>query len=230
MIYLQTNKIHEFTVERIVCMKINKVEELVGITKKNIRFYEEKGLISPARNEENRYREYSDEDVEMLRKIKLLRQLSIPIEEIARLQKGYMTLEDCMRRHRIVLDREEENIRQSRSICLQIEESGSQLQELDTEKYFLLMREKESKGVRFMNVSQVDKKRKAPIISAIVMIVIMAAVIAAMIWGYIVDPIPLVLLIILIAIPVAVMFGVLIALKERMRQIEGGEEDAARKY
>jgi len=25
-------------------MKINKVEELVGITKKNIRFYEEKGL------------------------------------------------------------------------------------------------------------------------------------------------------------------------------------------
>lgn len=230
MIYLQTNKIHEFTVERIVCMKINKVEELVGITKKNIRFYEEKGLISPARNEENRYREYSDEDVEMLRKIKLLRQLSIPIEEIARLQNGYMTLEDCMRRHRIVLDREEENIRQSRAICLQIEESGSQLQELDTEKYFLLMREKESEGVRFMNVSQVDKKRKAPIISAIVMIVIMAAVIAAMIWGYIVDPIPLVLLIILIAIPVAVMFGVLIALKERMRQIEGGEEDAARKY
>lgn len=230
MIYLQTNKIHEFTVERIVCMKINKVEELVGITKKNIRFYEEKGLISPARNEENRYREYSDEDVEMLRKIKLLRQLSIPIEEIARLQKGYMTLEDCMRRHRIVLDREEENIRQSRSICLQIEESGSQLQELDTEKYFLLMREKESEGVRFMNVSQIDKKRKAPIISAIVMIVIMAAVIAAMIWGYIVDPIPLVILIILIAIPVAVMFGVLIALKDRMRQIEGGEEDAARKY
>ena len=44
-------------------MKINKVEELVGITKKNIRFYEEKGLITPARNEENRYREYSEEDV-----------------------------------------------------------------------------------------------------------------------------------------------------------------------
>ena len=31
-------------------MRINKVEELVGITKKNIRFYEEKGLLNPARN------------------------------------------------------------------------------------------------------------------------------------------------------------------------------------
>ena len=29
-------------------MKINEVEALVGITKKNIRFYEEKGLLSPS--------------------------------------------------------------------------------------------------------------------------------------------------------------------------------------
>ena len=67
-------------------MRINKVEELVGITKKNIRFYEEKGLLNPERSSENGYREYSDEDVAMLQKIKLLRQLSIPIEEILNLQ------------------------------------------------------------------------------------------------------------------------------------------------
>ena len=34
-------------------VKINEVEALVGITKKNIRFYEEKGLLSPSRNSEN---------------------------------------------------------------------------------------------------------------------------------------------------------------------------------
>ena len=28
-------------------MRINQVEEVVGITKKNIRFYEEKGLLHP---------------------------------------------------------------------------------------------------------------------------------------------------------------------------------------
>ena len=36
-------------------MKINEVEALVGITKKNIRFYEEQGLLSPRRNSENGY-------------------------------------------------------------------------------------------------------------------------------------------------------------------------------
>ena len=95
-------------------MRINKVEELVGITKKNIRFYEEKGLLTPERNTENGYREYSEKDVVALQKIKLFRQLSIPIDEILKLQQGYLTLEDCMRRHIIALEREEENIKQKK--------------------------------------------------------------------------------------------------------------------
>ena len=127
-------------------MKINQVEELVGISKKNIRFYEEKGLLKPVRNAENGYREYSKEDVNILQKIKLLRQMSIPIEEILKLQQGYLTLEDCMRRHIIALDREEENVKQKKSICRQLEISGEQLADMDTEKYFLLMKEMEREG------------------------------------------------------------------------------------
>ena len=34
-------------------LKINEVEALVGITKKNIRFYEAEGLLAPRRNSEN---------------------------------------------------------------------------------------------------------------------------------------------------------------------------------
>ncbi len=52
-------------------MKINEVEALVGITKKNIRFYEEQGLLSPRRNSQNGYREYGEPEVELLRQIKL---------------------------------------------------------------------------------------------------------------------------------------------------------------
>ena len=44
-------------------MKINEVEAAVGITKKNIRFYEEEGLISPSREPGNSYRSYSQADV-----------------------------------------------------------------------------------------------------------------------------------------------------------------------
>ena len=61
-------------------MKIKQVEELVGITRKNIRFYEEQGLLNVERAE-NGYREYHQEDVIRLQEIKLFRKMDISIEE-----------------------------------------------------------------------------------------------------------------------------------------------------
>jgi len=228
--FILTSQTSKNTKERIVCMRINKVEELVGITKKNIRFYEEQGLLSPARNLENGYRDYSEEDVETLHKIKLLRQLSVPIEEILKLQKGILTLEDCMRRHIITLNREEENVRQNKIVCEQLETCGEQFSTLDTEKYLLLMKDMEKEGVRFMNVEHVDKRRRAPIIATIVMVVLMAGVIGLLCWAAVEDPIPLPFLCLIIAFPVAVIGGVILALKQRIKEIDGGEEDAASKY
>ena len=53
-------------------MKIKQVEELVGITRKNIRFYEDQGLLNVERAE-NGYREYHQADVIRLQEIKLFR-------------------------------------------------------------------------------------------------------------------------------------------------------------
>ena len=87
-------------------MKINEVEERVGITKRNIRYYEKEGLLTPGRNSDNGYRDYTEDDVTELKKIKLLRKLDMPLEEIRRMQRGALTLEDAIRRHMIVLERE----------------------------------------------------------------------------------------------------------------------------
>ena len=78
-------------------MKIQQVEELVGISKKNIRFYEEQGLLAPGRAE-NGYREYGQGDVTRLRQIKLLRKLAVPIEDIRAMLKGEGSLETCLTR------------------------------------------------------------------------------------------------------------------------------------
>ena len=86
-------------------MKINEVEALVGITKKNIRFYEDQGLLTPRRNSENGYRDYGDADIQVLQRIKLLRKLGFPLEEIRRMQSGVHTVGDGMRRHLISLER-----------------------------------------------------------------------------------------------------------------------------
>ena len=98
-------------------MKINEVEALVGITKKNIRFYEEQGLLKPGRNSQNGYREYGEPEVELLRQIKLLRKLGVPLEEIRQMQTGSRTLGDGMRRHLVTLERERKNLDQAVQFC-----------------------------------------------------------------------------------------------------------------
>ena len=61
-------------------MFIKEVETLVGLTSKNIRYYEDVGLIKPNRNNENSYRIYSNDDLKKLKIIKFLRELNVPIQ------------------------------------------------------------------------------------------------------------------------------------------------------
>ena len=68
-----------------VTMTIKDVEKLTGLTAKSIRYYESKNLIAVARNKENSYRSYTEEDVNRLRWIKMFRYLDFCIEEIGNL-------------------------------------------------------------------------------------------------------------------------------------------------
>lgn len=218
-------------------MKINEVEQLVGITKKNIRFYEEKGLLEPKRQVQNGYRDYSDGDVDMLRRIKLLRKLSVPIEEIKKLQTKHMTLEDCLRRHEISLAREEKNLSQIREMCEELQERGAEFETLSAQELLAEMEAREKGGTRLMDVAATDRKRKkkiAPLIVAAVVTLFMAAYMVLVAFTIFYEkPVPseaVPVMIIMALAPLAVIVGILIAVRERLKEIRDGEEDAASKY
>ncbi|MBQ3559861.1 MAG: MerR family transcriptional regulator [Agathobacter sp.] len=63
-------------------MTIKDVEKLTGLTAKSIRYYEDKGLLTVERNEENDYRSYSEAEVNRLKRIKLFRYLEFSVEEV----------------------------------------------------------------------------------------------------------------------------------------------------
>ena len=87
-----------------------------------------------------------------------------------------------------------------------------------------------------MNKQKQDTKRRrfvAPIVVTIVMTALMAGLIWLFLWAFQVDPAgapPLPVLALFVAIPAAVVVGVIIALVQRVREIERGEEDDARNY
>lgn len=76
-------------------MRINDAEKITGLTQKAIRLYESKGLVNIVRDQ-NGYRDYSDENIEDLKKIKLLRSVGISIADIKLYIFGVMKLEEMM--------------------------------------------------------------------------------------------------------------------------------------
>lgn len=212
-------------------MKINEVEQQVGITKKNIRFYEQQGLLHPKRNSENGYREYDETDVECLKKIKLLRKLSLPIEEIKKIQNSGLLLTDALKRQLIVLEREQTNLTETAGLCRLILEDEPLYHTLSPDQYLERMVEMEEKGTRFKNVSNdTIRKKQGSILAAVIFILIMFAFIGILFWAYTQDPIPNILFGLFLLVPIIVILAVVIALLQRIKELEGGEEDAARKY
>ncbi len=213
-------------------MKINEVEQQVDITKKNIRFYEQQGLLSPKRNLENGYRDYSEEDVIELKKIKMLRKLSLPLVEIRRIQKGDLILSDALQRQVILLERERASLEETTRLCRLLSEETCQYATFSPDQYLERMVEMEQEGTKFLNVSRHDimHKKLAPMIFSSLFIVMMMGIIAAVIWAYLTASISLWSAGLLILIPVVMIMSITTVLLQRMKEIEGGEEDVARKY
>lgn len=216
-------------------MKINEVEALVGVTKKNIRFYEEQGLLSPKRNSENGYRDYGEEEISELRRIKLMRKLGVPIGEIRQMQQGMQTVADGMRRHLITLEREEENLKQSIRLCSLLKEREERLDALDAEGILREMDELERNGAVFQDKHRSDIRVQfiAPVAACVIMVILMLAMIFMVAWSVTADPQetpPLPFLAVAMGAPAMVIVGVILALTQRIREIGKGEIDDAKKY
>lgn len=216
-------------------MKINEVEAQVGITKKNIRFYEEQGLLSPRRNSENGYRDYGEAEVAVLRQIKLMRKLGVPLEEIRRMQAGG-TVADGMRRHLVTLEREQKSLEQSIQLCQSLKDREERLDSLDAAALLEEMDRLEQTGTTFQDKQKHDAKPvryAGAVVMALLTTALMAALIVLMVWGFTVAPAdapPLPLLLVLVAIPGVIILGVLLALFQRIKEIQKGEEDDAKSY
>ena len=213
-------------------MKIKQVEELVGITRKNIRFYEDQGLLNVERAE-NGYREYHQEDVIRLQEIKLFRKMDISIEEMKLLFEKKKSLQICLEQHLKELEHRKEGLLKMQDMCERLILEHRSLESLNAEDCLEEIEQMEKECAKFMNVNKTDvhkKKRTGAIVGAAVMTVLMLVTIIIVFWANAQDPIPLGLLLLIAGIPAVIIAGTLIALAGRMKEIEGGEEDEASKY
>lgn len=115
-------------------MTIKEIEERSGMTRANIRFYEQEGLLSPVRRE-NGYRDYSEGDLEILKRILLLRTLHISLEEIKSLHAGERKLTETLECHVGALEQQQEDLEGARLVCLAMKNDGVQYETFNAQTY-----------------------------------------------------------------------------------------------
>lgn len=117
-------------------MTIKEVEARTGLTRSNIRFYEKEGLIEPSRNDNNGYRDYSEKDVETIKKIAYLRTLEISIEDIHHIITDKVSLTEVIKKQTLIIKEQIDGLHKAKAMCEKMMEDGDvSFDELRVEKY-----------------------------------------------------------------------------------------------
>lgn len=132
-------------------MKINEIEKLLEIPKATIRFYEKEGLITPQRNE-NSYRDYSDADVEVLKKIVVLRKVGVAVEDIKNVLENNLSLQDALIKNMTHLQEQMEEIKGAMKVCALMQEREENILSLDQNYYWNVIHTEELEGNKFFAI------------------------------------------------------------------------------
>lgn len=143
---------------------IKEAEELTGISRQNIRYYEKMGLLNPKRDAGNGYRKYDEEDIERLKVILLFRKLDMPLEEIHKLLDHEIDLQQALDTQKAYLQKEQQKLEAALNFCDTIQEQD--LAELDINRCLQEIEEQEKSGNTFADilhdykaVAEMEKKR-----------------------------------------------------------------------
>jgi len=119
-------------------MLIHELERETCLDRATIRYYEREGLISPQR-EENKYRQYSEENLKELLKIKLLRNLGMSVDRIRSLQQGTADFTDTLDEQIRELDKRAGSLLRAKEVCAEIKCAGVMYKNLDGAYYLRVL-------------------------------------------------------------------------------------------
>lgn len=97
-------------------MNISDVEKRTGLLATTIRYYESRGLVRAGRKE-NGYRTYDGETVEILRRIRQLRELGISLADIRLWRDGVVTRDELIAKRLRTMDDDSVKNQKCRQIC-----------------------------------------------------------------------------------------------------------------
>ena len=138
-------------------MKINELEELLGVSEATIRYYEDQGLVTPPRTE-NGYRYYGDEEARLFQKIIVLRKLGVGVPEIKDLIEDKAELHDVLEQNVDRLRARQDEIASAIEMCGELDAEAGDFDGIDPSKYLKSIYKAEENGMRFAETGEISPR------------------------------------------------------------------------
>lgn len=131
-------------------VKINELEQLLDVPRSLVFYYEKEGLVTPQRRA-NRYREYSEADVERLETILALRRLGFSLAQISDLLAGVRDFPDAVEENLCQLHQRIETLNGAVMICEKLKAERITMCEFDAAACLREIEREEQRGGCFVD-------------------------------------------------------------------------------
>ena len=135
----------------VIHMTIKQLEQELEIPRATIRFYEKERLIAPKRSD-NSYREYSEEDVAVLKKVIILRKIGLSVADIKKVLDGDCTLQSLLDKNISELQNQMKELEGAINVSKRMKDRNEDISSLDENRYWTEMEELEKAGSRFKEI------------------------------------------------------------------------------
>lgn len=114
-------------------MNIKQASEQSGVSASNIRFYEKEGLLTPARQRDNCYRTYTEENIRTLKLIRMLRMLDLPLPAIKEVLQGRQPLQQALEAQQQALEQQAKQLAGAIRFCAELASQKPEAATLDVD-------------------------------------------------------------------------------------------------
>lgn len=132
-------------------MTIKEVEEQLGLPRATIRFYEKEKLLTPQRKG-NAYREYSADDIAVLKKIIILRKVGFSISEIKDFLEENVPLQELIEKNILELQEKMNELNGAIKICKKMQNRQEDFNSFNENFYWEEIHAQEQAGNKFLEI------------------------------------------------------------------------------
>lgn len=146
-------------------MQTKEVTKMLGINRERIKYFKKQGVFVPEIAIKDRKNvEYTERDVEVLRKLIVLTKSGMTCGDIKKVQDGEWTLQEAIIERRSIVEEEIKRMRGSLLLAEELLENDVEYDSMSTDYFWNEIQQKEKEGETFMDFNDIDYYRPVPLI------------------------------------------------------------------